>query len=169
MISVMGYNHRMEQDWYAVLGVKRDASEKEIKAAYRELALIHHPDRNRHDPAAEKKFKRVQRAYEVLSDKHERAAHDRELNVHVKRPAAAGAPRWEPPPPPQPIEKHRGMTQGQAVVLVGAVLAVRGMLGVYVAPHAGPLENLLSLSYGENEGFIFLLAGIAIGIYGLSR
>jgi molecular chaperone DnaJ len=64
-------------DFYAVLGVARDAEEGEIKKAYRKLAMEHHPDRNNGDKAAEEKFKEITEAYEVLRDPDKRAAYDR--------------------------------------------------------------------------------------------
>lgn len=65
------------KDYYQILGVKRDASEKEVKQAYRRLARKHHPDVNPGDKAAESKFKEVNQAYEVLSDKDKRQKYDR--------------------------------------------------------------------------------------------
>src|SRR5256712_7345945 len=67
----------MKQDFYVVLGVQRDASEADIKKAYRKLAMTYHPDRNNGDKAAEEKFKQVTEAYEVLSDPEKRATYDR--------------------------------------------------------------------------------------------
>ena len=64
-------------DPYSVLGVKKSAGEAEIKKAFRELAKKHHPDKNKNNPASEKKFKEVSGAYELLSDKEKRAAYDR--------------------------------------------------------------------------------------------
>jgi len=60
------------KDYYSILGVKRDASEQEIKRAYRRLARKHHPDVNPGDKSAEAKFKEINEAYEVLSDKEKR-------------------------------------------------------------------------------------------------
>jgi molecular chaperone DnaJ len=65
-----------KRDYYTVLGVNRDASEEEIKKAYRKLAMKHHPDRAPDDKAAEEKFKEAKEAYEVLSDARKRAAYD---------------------------------------------------------------------------------------------
>ncbi|MDF1647106.1 MAG: molecular chaperone DnaJ [Legionellaceae bacterium] len=65
-----------QQDYYELLGVARDASDAEIKKAYRKLAMKHHPDRNPDDKASEEKFKEIQKAYAVLSDKEKRAAYD---------------------------------------------------------------------------------------------
>ena len=64
------------KDYYNILGVKRDASEKEIKQAYRRLARKHHPDVNPGDKSAEAKFKEINEAYEVLSDKEKRRKYD---------------------------------------------------------------------------------------------
>ena len=65
------------RDLYDLLGVSRDASEAEIKKAFRRVARELHPDVNRHDPQAEEKFKQAAEAYEVLSDAQRRATYDR--------------------------------------------------------------------------------------------
>lgn len=66
-----------DSDYYAVLGVARDASKDEIKRAYRRLAKKHHPDLNKDNPkAAEEKFKQVSEAYEVLADEDKRRIYD---------------------------------------------------------------------------------------------
>ncbi|NLN54115.1 MAG: molecular chaperone DnaJ [Firmicutes bacterium] len=65
-----------KRDYYEVLGVSRDASTEEIKKAYRKLARKYHPDVNRDDKDAEKKFKEVKEAYDVLSDPQRRAQYD---------------------------------------------------------------------------------------------
>src|SRR5207253_8870151 len=67
----------MPRDYYEVLGVKREASDDEIKKAYRRLARQYHPDRNPGDKQAEANFKEVQEAYDVVSDKQKRAQYDR--------------------------------------------------------------------------------------------
>jgi curved DNA-binding protein len=67
----------MARDLYETLGVKRDASEADLKKAYRKLARQYHPDRNPGDKAAEARFKEVQSAYDVLSDAQKRAQYDR--------------------------------------------------------------------------------------------
>jgi molecular chaperone DnaJ len=65
-----------KKDYYEVLGVNRDASDEEIKKAYRKLAMKHHPDRNPDNPKAEEHFKEAKEAYETLSDEQKRAAYD---------------------------------------------------------------------------------------------
>ncbi|MGC9159258.1 MAG: molecular chaperone DnaJ [Terracidiphilus sp.] len=74
----MSSNTRVDKaDYYEVLGVSRDASEQELKSAYRKQALKFHPDRNPGDHMAEEKFKQASEAYQVLSDAEKRAAYDR--------------------------------------------------------------------------------------------
>ncbi|MBA3555202.1 MAG: DnaJ domain-containing protein, partial [Gemmatimonadales bacterium] len=63
-------------DFYALLGVPREATEVEIKKAYRKLAMEYHPDRNS-APESEARFKEITEAYEVLRDPQKRAAYDR--------------------------------------------------------------------------------------------
>jgi curved DNA-binding protein CbpA len=67
----------MAQDPYAILGVSRGASEKDIKSAYRKLAKELHPDHNKDNPKAAERFSEVTRAYDLLSDKDKRAQFDR--------------------------------------------------------------------------------------------
>ncbi|MBK7706422.1 MAG: molecular chaperone DnaJ [Acidobacteria bacterium] len=66
-----------KRDYYEILGVSKNASETEIKTAYRRLAVQHHPDKNPGDHAAEDKFKEAAEAYSVLSDANKRASYDR--------------------------------------------------------------------------------------------
>lgn len=78
----------MEKDYYAELGVAKDASQKEIKKAFRTLAREFHPDNNPNDSAAEARFKEINEAYETLSDEDERKEYDhvREMGYFVGGP-----------------------------------------------------------------------------------
>src|SRR5262245_56463380 len=67
----------MPRDYYEVLGVQREASDDDIKKAYRKLARQYHPDRNPGDKQAEARFKEIQDPYDVLSDKGKRGQYDR--------------------------------------------------------------------------------------------
>ena len=79
------------KDYYAILGVKKDADEKEIKSAYRKLARKYHPDVNPGDKQADEKFKEISEANEVLSDKEKRAKYDR-FGEQWKQYGPAGGP-----------------------------------------------------------------------------
>ncbi|MDX9884969.1 molecular chaperone DnaJ [Thauera sp.] len=79
-----------KRDYYEVLGVNRDASDDEIKKAYRKLAMKHHPDRNPDSKDAEEKFKEAKEAYEMLSDPQKKAAYDRYGHAGVDPSMGAG-------------------------------------------------------------------------------
>ncbi len=81
------------RDYYEVLGVAREASDSDIKSAYRKLALKHHPDRNQGDAVAEEKFKEAAEAYSVLADAEKRARYDRFGHAGV---SGAGAQGFDP-------------------------------------------------------------------------
>src|SRR5258708_32537205 len=80
-----------KRDYYEVLGVNRDASEEEIKKAYRKLAMKHHPDRNPDNPKSEELFKEAKEAYEVLCDAGKRGAYDQYGHAGVDPRAGMGA------------------------------------------------------------------------------
>jgi len=79
-----------KRDYYEVLGLAKNATEDEIKKAYRKLAMKWHPDRNPDNPKAEEHFKEAKEAYEILSDAQKRAAYDQYGHAGVD-PSAAGA------------------------------------------------------------------------------
>src|SRR5262245_29335066 len=82
-----------EKDYYAVLGVPKNAERSEIRKAYRKLAQQHHPDARGGDPAAEERFKEISAAYDVLGDDEKRKAYDRvrEMGASGFGPGMGGA------------------------------------------------------------------------------
>lgn len=83
------------KDYYAILGVGRDASDEEIKKAFRKLARLYHPDVAKDKKTAEGKFKEINEANEVLSDPEKRKRYD-ELGAHWNDPVGAAPPRGGP-------------------------------------------------------------------------
>jgi molecular chaperone DnaJ len=81
-----------KQDYYATLGVQRDASTEDLKKAYRKLAMQYHPDRNPGDKRAEARFKEISEAYDVLKDEQKRAAYDRYGHAAFEQGGGAGGP-----------------------------------------------------------------------------
>lgn len=86
----MASNDWIDKDFYKVLGVPKDASDKDLKSAYRKLARQYHPDQNPGDAAAEAKFKEISEANAVLSDPKQRQEYD------AIRAMAGGRPRFAP-------------------------------------------------------------------------
>ncbi len=79
-----------KRDFYETLGVNRDASNEDIKKAYRKLAMKHHPDRNPDNPKSEGLFKEAKEAYEILSDEQKRTAYDQYGHAGVDPQARGG-------------------------------------------------------------------------------
>ncbi|OQY21438.1 MAG: molecular chaperone DnaJ, partial [Desulfobacteraceae bacterium 4572_35.2] len=79
-----------KRDYYEVLGVNRNASDAEIKKAYRQLAVKHHPDKNPDDKKAEEQFKVLSEAYAVLSDGQKRATYDQYGHAGIDGSAGGG-------------------------------------------------------------------------------
>jgi len=79
-----------KRDYYEVLGVQKNASEAELKKAYRRLAMKYHPDRNENSAEAEEKFKEAKEAYDVVSDPQKRAAYDQYGHAGVDQQAGFG-------------------------------------------------------------------------------
>jgi molecular chaperone DnaJ len=79
-----------KRDYYDILGVQKNASDQQIKSAYRKLALQYHPDRNQGNQEAEEKFKEAAEAYAILSDSDKRARYDRFGHAGVSSQTGAG-------------------------------------------------------------------------------
>ncbi|PJG85884.1 molecular chaperone DnaJ [Conservatibacter flavescens] len=79
-----------KRDYYEVLGISRNADEKEIKKAYKRLAMKYHPDRTKGDKESEEKFKEVNEAYEILADKEKRANYDQYGHAAFEQGGAGG-------------------------------------------------------------------------------
>ena len=113
------------KDYYKVLGVNRDASEKEIKKAFRRLARQYHPDANPNDPKAEERFKEINEAYEVLSDPEKRRKYD-QLGADWQRWQQAGGPgnfdwsRWAAWPGGQRVHVRYGTPEDLRDLFGGA-------------------------------------------------
>ena len=84
----------MKRDYYELLGLGKGATEDEIKAAYRRLALKYHPDKNPGDKASEEKFKEINEAYQVLSDKTRRTQYDRFGTAEPMGGFPGGGAQW---------------------------------------------------------------------------
>src|SRR5476649_2014318 len=80
-----------KRDYYEVLGVARTCGDAELKAAFRKLAMQHHPDRNPGDTECEHKFKELNEAYDVLKDGDKRAAYDRFCHAAFEQGSGGGA------------------------------------------------------------------------------
>ncbi|MGO4777149.1 DnaJ domain-containing protein, partial [Lysobacter sp. 2RAB21] len=81
-----------KRDYYEVLGVARNASDDDLKKAYRRCAMKHHPDRNPGDSAAEAAFKECKEAYEVLADANKRRAYDQHGHAAFEHGMGGGGP-----------------------------------------------------------------------------
>ena len=80
-----------KRDYYEVLGVSKNATDAELKKAYRRLAMKYHPDRNPDDKKAEDNFKEAKEAHDILSDSQKRAAYDQFGHAGVENSMGGGA------------------------------------------------------------------------------
>lgn len=137
----------MEKDYYATLGVSKDASDKEIKKSFRKLARTFHPDNNPDDAAAEAKFKEINEAYETLSDAESRKEYDhaREMGYFVGGPA--GGQQYVSV---EDLFGRAGPGDGSSFDLFGGLGDVFGRSGGRGAPTAGrDVAGDLTLSFHE--------------------
>jgi DnaJ-class molecular chaperone len=158
----------MPGDYYEVLGVQRDASETEVKRAFRKLARELHPDVNAHDPEAEEKFKAAAEAYEVLSDPEQRQAYDRFGRDGLRSggfpPGGAGFSSVEDIFSAVfggafGFEVRRGPMRGQDLVHAVEISALQAMLGAPVKIPSQEGEREIELPPGVQHGTQFALRG----------
>lgn len=136
------------KDLYAVLGVSRDATAEEIKKAYRKWARKFHPDVNPGNPEAERRFKEIQEAYQVLSDPEKRAQYDRFGTVAEAEMAARAAARAGARSPFEGFRVHFGGFSDLGD-LFGDLF---GRVKQRAHPAAEPLEATVELSFAQAVG-----------------
>lgn len=142
-----------EYDHYAVLGVPRTASEREIIRAYRHLALQTHPDRTGGDPQAESRYREINEAYQVLKDPERRALYDRAfapvtsvLELFLNRPA--GRKVMEVMLPSAPAAPCRGLPSLAVVTISPLRLRTGGVVDVKLVHQERPVA--LHISPGDD-------------------
>lgn len=148
----------MSENYYQILGVSEDASEVEIKKAYRSLARKYHPDVLKDDPEAEGKFKEINRAYDVLSSPLKRADYDQKLH-----PEEGAAP---PPPEPGTEEAYTWQPQARPEETTSASSRISATAAIFVALGFG-LELLLRYLFPDNplSGPYLYLVGIFAALF----
>ena len=158
----------MPADYYAVLGVERDATPAEVKRAFRQLARELHPDVNDHDPEAEEKFKAAAEAYEVLSDPQRRNAYDSYGHEGLR---SGGFPPGGGFSSIDEIfqaffgsggfgfEVRRGPMRGQDLIHTIEISAIDAILGLTVKIPSHEGERELDLPPGIQPGTRFALRG----------
>lgn len=157
----------MAGDYYETLGVGRDASQAEVKRAFRRLARELHPDVNGHDPGTEEKFKAAAEAYEVLSDPERRRAYDLYGPEGMR---AQGFPAGGAFGSIEEIfqaffgsgfgfEVRRGPMRGQDVLHTVEVSALEAMLGTTISIPGHDGEREVELPAGTQHGARYALRG----------
>jgi DnaJ-class molecular chaperone len=158
----------MARDYYDVLGVDREASQAEVKKAFRSLARELHPDVNDHDPEAEEKFKAAAEAYEVLSDPERRRTYDAYGHEGLRSggfPPAGGFGSVEDVfqaffgGGAFGFEVRRGPMRGQDLIHAVELTAVEAMLAakVKIPSHEG--EREIEIPAGTQHGTQYALRG----------
>lgn len=140
-----------QRDYYDVLGVSRNADENEIKRAYRKLARQHHPDINPGNKEAEARFKEINEAYDVLSDKEKRAQYDRFGRDFHRYQQAGGAP-WggaESPFGNADFSDFINSLFGGGMGGVGAGSARRGPAGMGFRQNGQDVEQPVEITLDE--------------------
>lgn len=159
----------MPRDYYEILGVRRDASAKEVKGAFRRLARELHPDVNDHDPEAEEKFKAAAEAYEVLSDPERRRTYDAYGHEGLRSGGfpGGGAAFGSVEEIFQAFfggggfgfEVRRGPVRGQDLLHTVEISAVDAMLGVSIEIPSHDGGRRIELPAGSQDGARYALRG----------
>jgi curved DNA-binding protein len=142
------------KDYYGILGVSREADEKEIKRAYRKLAVQYHPDKNPDDKAAEERFKEINEAYEVLGDREKRSKYDRLGASYQAWERSGGRPggfdwsQWVGGVPGVEVGDFGDLLGGGFSDFFNAIFGMGG--GVRSAPRRGrDVEHSVSITLAE--------------------
>lgn len=137
----------MAQDYYAELGVSRDADDKQVKAAYRRLARRYHPDVNTSDANAEARFKRVNEAYQVLSDRKTRRDYDQfgDNWKHAEQMRASGGTGGFQ----GGFRRSRGGRQGFGGIDLGDLFGDIGVGNAFGGPRRQSLRTTAQISLEE--------------------
>jgi DnaJ-class molecular chaperone len=158
----------MPRDFYETLGVRRDASQTDLKRAFRRLAREHHPDVNGHDPDAEEKFKAAAEAYEVLSDPERRRSYDAYGHEGLRSGATSGGTGFRTV---EDIfqaffggsgfgfEVRRGPMRGQDLIHTVEISAIEAMLGATITVPSHEGEREIELPPGTQHGTRYALRG----------
>jgi molecular chaperone DnaJ len=136
----------LEKDYYATLGVAKDASQQDIKKAFRKLARTYHPDNNQGDDAAEAKFKEINEAYETIGDEESRKEYDhaRDVGYFVGDQTGGGARRVRV----EDLFGGQGFGAGGSQDLYGGFQDLFG--GRRAQPQKGPdARGAITLSFHE--------------------
>jgi DnaJ domain len=165
------------KDYYAILGVRSNASAAEIKRVYRMLVIKYHPDRNP-DPAAEMMIREINEAYDVLSDPENKYVYDqrrlRALEEMITEPVVKPHrdPRYRAPArpgkrqkPQQVILMEKMHSLSKAIIFISAVLVIMFIFD-YVIPYRiteETISHVQSLRQRENRGVVYHLVTTASG------
>lgn len=135
------------KDYYKILGVSKNATLEQIKAAYKELAKKYHPDKNKQDPKAEEKFKEINEAYQVLSDKEKRSKYDNlgsQWNSYQNTGGSSDNFNWEEWFTPSSRGRRKSKT-------VGDFFSSGGGLSDFFEKIFG--EGFSSTQYSQSQGY----------------
>ena len=143
-------------NYYHILGISQNASQREIKEAYRKLARQYHPDKNPGSTYAEERFKEISQAYHVLRSPAKKANHDHSLAYEAFRKHAGSAPAYHSPasPPPYSFDQRKKYRRGPASPGAG--------YNYRPAPPVNSRQNMIATAWAF--GIFFFLALVVVGL-----